>query len=166
MVSNQLVGGDPKTPIFTAAPGDRVRFRMAHPYGTGTSQVFTVHGHVWPRNPYKNESTEIGDNSLSQWLGSRDNHGATDHFELVLDSAGGDREKPGDYLYTVYLPGQAQLGAWGIFRVGKPGLLNEVQQPVNAACKVVPAGTAPAAKEDTSDRDRFIRQPINPGAKP
>ena len=159
MLSNQLVGGDPKTPIFTADPGERVRFRMAHPYGTGTSQVFTVHGHVWPRNPYKNESTEIGDNSLSQWLGSRDNHGATDHFEIVLGSAGGERGKPGDYLYTVYLPGQAQLGAWGIFRVGK----SDAPVPSIVGCKVVP-GTE--QKEDTSDRDRFIRQPINPGAKP
>ena len=159
MLSNQLVGGDPKTPIFTADPGERVRFRMAHPYGTGTSQVFTVHGHVWPRNPYKNESTEIGDNSLSQWLGSRDNHGATDHFEIVLGRAGGERGKPGDYLYTVYLPGQAQLGAWGIFRVGK----SDAPVPSIVGCKVVP-GTE--QKEDTSDRDRFIRQPINPGAKP
>jgi hypothetical protein len=162
MLSNQLVGGDPKTPIFTADPGDRVRFRMAHPYGTGTSQVFTVHGHVWSRNPYKNESTEIGDNSLAQWIGSRDNHGATDHFELVLDSAGGERQKPGDYLYTVYLPGQAQLGAWGVFRVGKS---SEPVPPI-AGCQVVPTTTAAPVKEDTSDRDRFIRQPINPGAKP
>jgi hypothetical protein len=164
MVSNQLVGGDPKTPIFTADPGDRVRFRMAHPYGTGTSQVFTVHGHVWARNPYKsdaagNGSVEIGDNSLSQWLGSRDNHGATDHFEIVLGSAGGERKRSGDYLYTVYLPGQAQLGAWGIFRVGK----TNIGVPAISGCKVVP-GTP--VKEDNSDRDRFIRQPINPDAKP
>ena len=167
MVSNQLVGGDPKTPIFSAEPGDKVRFRMAHPFGTGTSQVFSLHGHVWQRNPYKidalgNGSAEIGDNSLSQWLGSRDNHGATDHFEIVLPSAGGERGRPGDYLYTVYLPGQAQLGAWGIFRVGKS---DEPAQP-NVGCKVVPAGTAPAPKEDDSDRDRFIRQPINKDAKP
>ena len=167
MLSNQLVGGDPKTPIFTADPGNRVRFRMAHPYGTGTSQVFTVHGHVWPKNPYKedaagNGSAEIGDNSLSQWIGSRDNHGATDHFEVVLGSAGGEGQKPGDYLYTVYLPGQAKLGPWGVFRVGKS---TDPVQP-NAGCKVVPKGAAPAAQQDTSDIDRFIRQPINKDAKP
>jgi manganese oxidase len=163
MLSNQLVKGDPKTPIFSAEIGDKVRFRMAHPYGTGTSQVFTVHGHVWPRNPYKNESKDIGENSLSQWLGSRDNHGATDHFEIVLDKAGGESGKPGDYLYTTYLPAQAKLGAWGLFRVGKPNpdwLANGACVPVKAA----PA--APAVKEVDADRDRFIRQPINQDAKP
>src|SRR6185436_1965043 len=32
--------GDPKTPIFTAEPGDKFRFRLTHPFGTGNSQVF------------------------------------------------------------------------------------------------------------------------------
>ncbi|HLQ45645.1 MAG TPA: hypothetical protein VK137_12990, partial [Planctomycetaceae bacterium] len=79
MTSNQLIQTaqkDPQTPILTANVGDAVRFRMTHPFGTGTSQVFTVHGHVWQRNPYTNDSTVIGANSLSQWIGSRDNHGA------------------------------------------------------------------------------------------
>ena len=163
MLSNQLVKDDPKTPIFSAEIGDKVRFRMAHPYGTGTSQVFTLHGHVWPRNPYKNESTQIGENSLSQWLGSRDNHGATDHFEIVLDKAGGESGKPGDYLYTVFLAGQAKLGAWGLFRVGKA---NEDWQP-NAACAPVKAApNAPPAKEENQNFKGFIREPINKEAKP
>lgn len=169
MLSNQLVNpshpeqGDPKTPIFTADIGDRVRFRMAHPYGTGTSQVFTVHGHVWQRNPYSNNSTQIGNNSLSQNLGSRDNHGATDHFEIVLDKAGGESGIPGDYLYSVYLPIQAKLGPWGLFRVGKPNedfLLNGACKPVKAAPGVV------APKDDNPQLDGFIRQPINKNAKP
>ena len=121
MTSNYLQAiGDPETPIFTADPGDQVRFRMAHPMGLGTSQVFTIHGHVWQRNPYANSSREIGNNSLSQWLGSRDNHGSSDHFDLTIDAAGGEARRAGDYLYTVHLPGQAQLGAWGLFRVGTP----------------------------------------------
>ncbi|MCI0590679.1 MAG: hypothetical protein L0Y67_03600, partial [Gammaproteobacteria bacterium] len=168
MLSNQLIKadpkGDPKTPIFSAEIGDKVRFRMAHPFGTGTSQVFTVHGHVWPRNPYKNNSTQIGENTLSQWLGSRDNHGATDHFEVVLDKAGGESGKAGDYLYTVFLPSQASLGAWGLFRVGQP---NQDSQ-ANSACapvKAAPSARAPKKDEDP-DRDRFIRQPINENAKP
>ncbi|HUS09694.1 MAG TPA: hypothetical protein VMZ30_04435, partial [Pyrinomonadaceae bacterium] len=163
MLSNQLVGGDPKTPIFTAEPSDKVRFRMAHPYGTGTSQVFTVHGHVWPRNPYKNDSTQIGENSLSQWLGSRDNHGATDHFEIVLDKAGGESGKPGDYLYSVFVPDQARLGAWGLFRVGKA---NQAPQP-NAACTPVKAApVALPAKDEEGERRGLIRQPVNQGVKP
>ena len=98
MLSNQLVGGDPQTPIFTADIGDQARFRLTHPFGTGTSQVFTVHGHVWQRNPYQNNSTVLGDNNLSQWMGSRDNHGSTDHFDLVIDKAGGEFGQGGDYL--------------------------------------------------------------------
>ena len=81
--------GEPKTPIFKANPGDQVRFRMTHPLGTGNSEVFTIHGHAWQRNPYQNKSTVIAFNNLSQWMGSRDNHGSTDHFDLVIPKAGG-----------------------------------------------------------------------------
>ena len=94
---------------------------MTHPMGTGDSQVFTVHGHNWQRNPYQKNSLIIGNNNLSQWLGSRDNHGSSDHFDLVIDKAGGTFGRQGDYLYTAYLPDQAALGAWGVFRVGNPG---------------------------------------------
>lgn len=172
MLSNQLDGaqvppptaiGNPQTPIFSAAIGDRVRFRMTHPFGTGTSQVFTVHGHVWQRNPYMKDSTVIGNNNLSQWLGSRDNHGSTDHFDLTIDKAGGEGKKGGDYLYSVFLPNQAKLGAWGIFRVGP----SNPQGPFNAACAPVPAPAgyvAPAVKDDGASR--FTRQPINTGSKP
>ncbi|HKB66457.1 MAG TPA: hypothetical protein VKC61_11420 [Pyrinomonadaceae bacterium] len=159
MLSNHLVGGDPKTPIFTAAPGKQVRFRMTHPFGLGTSQVFTIHGHVWQRNPYANSSRNIGNNILSQWLGSRDNHGSSDHFDLVIDKAGGEAGKEGDYLYTVYLPGQAQVGAWGLFRVGKPN--SSIDQ--NAGCKVVPPPVTghPYEIPLQEDREKLIRQPTN-----
>src|SRR5262245_6612265 len=37
MLSNQLIAQqDPQTPIFTADVGDRARFRLMHPFGTGT----------------------------------------------------------------------------------------------------------------------------------
>lgn len=164
MLSNLLIQPtpqDPKTPIFSAEVGDQVRFRMTHPFGTGTSQVFTVHGHVWQRNPYKNDSQAIGDNDLSQWLGSRDNHGSTDHFDLVIDKAGGEGGQAGDYLYTAFLPSQAMLGAWGIFRVGH----NNVPLQPNAVCKpILKPGYVPP--EPKSDLDRFIRQPINTDTNP
>ena len=164
MLSNQLiqqVQKDPQTPIFTAEVGDKVRFRLTHPFGTGTSQVFSLHGHVWQRNPYKNDSTEMGDNNLSQWIGSRDNHGSTDHFDMVMDKAGGEGGKPGDYLYTVFLPFQATQGAWGIFRVGHS---KGMRPNPNATCEPVipvgsPRGFAPLRKKD--DLNRFIRQPSN-----
>jgi hypothetical protein len=166
MLSDDLIQQkDPQTPIFAAEIGDKVRFRLAHPFGTGTSQVFTLHGHVWQRNPYESGSTVIGDNSLSQWLGSRDNHGSTDHFDLVVDKAGGEGGQAGDYLYTVFAPFQAKLGAWGLFRVGHN---NPPSQHNNAACTPIPLPAvpppAPALQKD--DLPRFLRQPINKDNKP
>ncbi|HSD45620.1 MAG TPA: hypothetical protein VLB87_03325, partial [Pyrinomonadaceae bacterium] len=153
--------GDPKTPIFTANPGDRVRFRMTHPLGTGDSQVFTVHGHNWQRNPYQKNSLIIGSNNLSQWLGSRDNHGSSDHFDLVIDRAGGTFAKPGDYLYTAYLPDQASLGAWGVFRVGNPGTPQR-----NAVCEQQQTAPAAAPPKQNPLVPRFRRAPLNPGGRP
>lgn len=154
MLSNQLVSADPQTPIFSAEVGDMVRFRMLHPFGTGTSQVFTISGHSWQRNPYAKDSTVIGSNSLSQWLGSRDNYGSTDHADIVIGKAGGESGQAGDYLYTVFVFNQARQGSWGIFRVGHAGAASQT----NAACKVIPKpGYAPKAPPD--DLDRFLRQP-------
>ena len=167
MLSNQLIQAaqnDPQTPIFTAAVGDKARFRLMHPFGTGTSQVFVLNGHAWQRNPYRNDSKEIGGNSLSQWIGSRDNHGSTDHFDLVVDKAGGEAGRAGDYLYSVFVPVQARQGAWGVFRVGK----NNAVVPPNAACTPI-APLQPNAEPvppKNEDLDRFIRRPVNRNPKP
>jgi len=161
MASNNLIKPtqqDPKTPIFTAAETDNVRFRFAHPFGTGASQVITVHGHVWQRNPYTKDSTVIGSNNLSQWLGSRDNHGSGDHFEIVIDREG-RKAKPGDYLYIGFVPTQAKQGGWGLFRVGTVN--NTGTLPPNAACSQVlppPAQYVYPAKDD--GLDRFNRTPF------
>lgn len=158
-----LLQADPQTPVFTARVGTPFRFRMMHPPGTGTSQVFTLNGHVWQRNPYMNFSTQIGNNNQSQWIGSRDNHGATDHFDLVGGLAGGKNGVAGDYLYTVFLPGQSQLGAWGIFRVldanGKP----VVGKP---SCAPSQASPAPQTAPQLKGADRFLRLPANKQDKP
>jgi hypothetical protein len=164
MTSNQLETaqksppvalGDPKTPIFTAGAGDSARFRLTHPFGTGTSQVFSLHGHVWQRNPYNTLSTKLGSNSLSQWIGSRDNHGSSDHFDLLIDKAGGEGQQAGDYLYTSFVPSQARNGAWGIFRVG-----TGPQGGATGACKAFPKPAyKPAPPKD--DLDRFTRPPLN-----
>jgi hypothetical protein len=150
------VTGDPQTPIFTANAGTPVRFRLLHPQGTGTAQVFALNGHVWQRNPYTNNSTVIGDNPLSQWLGSHDSYGGTDHYELVVAKAGGQNGVPGDYLYTTFVPNQNLYGSWGIFRVLDA---NGKQVAGNPVC------AAPGARQvntPTSDRDSkdFIRQPF------
>ena len=162
MQSNQLLqpSDDPQTPIFRAGVGDKVRFRMTHPFGTGTSQVFTVNGHVWQRNPYVKDSILLGSQALSQWIGSRDNHGSTDHFDILIDKAGGEAGQAGDYLYSVFVPIQAKQGPWGIFRVG-----NNVPAPqTNAACVPVVGPQNVVPKKD--DLDRFIRQPVNKDPKP
>jgi manganese oxidase len=178
-LSNQLVlrdvdtamsTADPKTPIFTANPGQAVIFRLIHPMGTGTSQVFTLHGHPWQRNPYTGNSTGIGDQVLSQWMGSRDNHGATDHADLVVAKAGGENIVSGDYLYTVFLPNQNNLGAWGVFRVGNlntPTIFNSscivptTAQPYTALRPSSAGETQPTVTNniDVKNIDRFIRTP-------
>jgi hypothetical protein len=170
MLSNQLgqanspalpAIGDPKTPIFTADPGNQVRFRMTHPFGTGNSQVFILNGHVWQRNPYTQESRVIGNNSLSQWIGSRDNHGSTDHFDLVIDKAGGEGGQAGDYLYSVFNPLQARAGTWGLFRVGNA----PASTTPNAVCRPkVQPGYYPAPPK--GDVERFTRKPIQDINKP
>ncbi len=42
----------PVTPTFTACAGDSVRFRVLHPGGFNTSEVFELYGHNWSEAPY------------------------------------------------------------------------------------------------------------------
>ncbi|MGB9180569.1 MAG: hypothetical protein WCB68_15150 [Pyrinomonadaceae bacterium] len=166
-LSNGLVNANPQTPIYTAKQGEPVRFRMLHPPGTGIVQVFSLHGHVWQRNPYAAGSTQIGDNKLSQWMGSLDNLGATAHYDLVIDQAGGPAGVAGDYLYSAFVPAKAQFGLWGIFRV-----LDGNGMPVASGQSVcVPATTQPAVVTPTpqpgKDRlDRFRIKPATVDSKP
>jgi manganese oxidase len=150
--------GDPQTPIFTAVAGRPVRFRLMHPQGTGTAQVFVLNGHVWQREPYINSSTLIGNNPLSQWLGSHDSHGGTDHYDIVINKAGGEHQVAGDYLYTSFVPNQNWYGSWGVFRV-----LNTdgTRAPANTTpCPPAPPTTTkPVYREDRNGQD-FIRQPL------
>jgi hypothetical protein len=126
--SNRLVQADPQTPVFTASAGQPARFRLVQPGGSTNGQVFTLHGHVWQEEPYKNNSTEIGDNPLSQWIGSRDSYGAASHYDIVIDQAGGQGAVPGDYLFRTYVGNQILKGIWGVFRVagacGDPNAAN------------------------------------------
>jgi hypothetical protein len=125
--SNSQVGGqDPQTPIFTAAAGRPVRFRMLHPAsgaGNNDGNVITIDGHVWQEEPFVNNSRQLGNNPLSQWQGTRGQHGARHKFEVLLDSAGGTNKVPGDYIYRslvlVIGGGDPSQGFWGIFRVSK-----------------------------------------------
>jgi hypothetical protein len=103
-------------------------------------------------------------------MGSRDNHGATDHADLVVAKAGGENIVSGDYLYTVFLPNQNNLGAWGVFRVGNlntPTIFNSscivptTAQPYTALRPSSAGETQPTVTNniDVKNIDRFIRTP-------
>ena len=129
-VLSSVAHWDPETPIFPAAAGTPVRFRVLHPGGTQRNNVFEIHGHVWQQEPYLSTpdvaSAEIGDNPLSLWEGSRMGHGPSNHFDAVLENgAGGKFGIAGDYLYRDHASFQFDGGIWGIFWVvqeaGEPG---------------------------------------------
>ena len=143
--SNCLVDSDPKTPIFQADPGKPVRFRFLKPDGLGgiPDNIITIHGHEWQEEPYVNNSTALGFNRLSQWFGSRDGFGPGNHFDVLIESAGGRFGIQGDYLYRTFPPGNNDNfsgGIWGIFRVGKPPAANCAEQPTARAYRA-PART-------------------------
>ena len=118
VLTNAQVGGDPETPVFIAQAGTPVRLRVVHPGGNQRNNVFTVHGHIWEREPYVDGSTRIGSNPLSLWQGSRMGVGPTEHFDAVLiHGAGGRFAIPGDYLYRDQASFQFDGGLWGLLRV-------------------------------------------------
>jgi manganese oxidase len=116
-VSTNPAWGNPQTTIFLALKGEKVRFRVAHPMGLGgfPDNVFTLHGHVWQEEPYTNQSSSLGFNPKSEWIGSRDGFGPQHHFDVLIDSAGGTNKIPGDYIYEDY--NNTSNGIWGLMRV-------------------------------------------------
>ena len=115
--SNVLVSGEAQTPIFRAPAGMPVRYRVLAAGGIGDNQqVFELTGHVWQEEPYTKDSTEMGDNPLSQSTGTTPAWGPTSHYN-VLVNAGGRYKVPGDYLYRSWTANQFQVGTWGVFRV-------------------------------------------------
>ena len=115
--------GDPVTPVFTATAGEKVRFRVLKPGGHNRNHVFTLHGHLWARHPFK-----LGTSGMPQYLsetnpdtfyhGEQMGIGPTSHFNVLpLTGAGGKNSVPGDYLYRDMVPVHVYNGIWGIFRV-------------------------------------------------
>jgi manganese oxidase len=117
-LSNAQVNGDPVTPVFTAKAGTPVRFRVLNSNGHARNNVFQVHGHIWQQEPYINNSTQIGNNPVSEWKGAQYGQGASNHMDAVLQNgAGGARGVAGDYLFRTQSSFQFDNGLWGIFRV-------------------------------------------------
>jgi hypothetical protein len=118
MTANQLVGGDPQTPILRAPAGMPVRIHTLSPGGIGDNQQsFELTGHVWQETPYTTDSTVIGDNPKSMWWSLITGLGPTATYPIVLDQAGGKFRVAGDYLYRSWMANQFDSGIWGIFRV-------------------------------------------------
>ncbi len=108
--------GDPETPVFTVQAGAAVRFRVLQPAGHARQHGFTLFGHHWNFEPWKNNSTAQGHNPLTFEVGSYSGIGPTRHLN-ILTTAGGLFHKPGDYLFKTQESIQFTHGLWGIFRV-------------------------------------------------
>ena len=109
---------DPETPVFMSTVGADVRLRVLHPGGHARNHVFQVHGHGWQEEPFTSNSTVMGKNTWSQWIGAEPGIGAGSHLNLLLtNGAGGYYGTPGDYLYRDQSSFQFDGGLWGIFRV-------------------------------------------------
>ena len=119
--SNSAVGCDPYTPLFKAIAGTPIRFRIVHPGGHPRNHGFTLFGHNWQLLPWTKESTVMGDNPISDVVGSASNIGPASHVNIVT-KAGGEFAVPGDYLYRTQDGFMFGGGLWGILRVEcKPG---------------------------------------------
>jgi len=55
--------------------------------------------------------------TLSEWQGFHLGHGPSNHFDILIEKAGGRNAVTGDYLYRSYPAMHFALGPWGIFRV-------------------------------------------------
>jgi hypothetical protein len=49
---NAIPGGEPQTPIFKAAPGQKTRIHMLTTFSTDRDSTLHIAGHVWPRDPF------------------------------------------------------------------------------------------------------------------
>jgi manganese oxidase len=118
VLSNSKVGGDPQTPVFLVGRGTPIRFRVLQSGGHSRNMVFDLHGHVWDREPYIQNSTRIGRNGFSMWEGAQMGIGPGSHFDFVpRNGAGGKFSIIGDYLFRDHAAFDFDGGVWGILRV-------------------------------------------------
>jgi hypothetical protein len=151
--SNQqlIPAQDPVTPIFRAAAGTPVRFRLVMPSTSTNNTVvppvtFDIHGHGWAEEPFTQDSRgrKIGPNERSNYLGAQQ-VAPYEAFNFVIDSAGGRSKVPGDYLYEA-LQRTRLLGLWGIFRVEKD--LVVVNRVVTSGGKLIVEGSHQSSAEN------------------
>ena len=139
---NSLKTPAAQTPILTATAGQQVRFRLLQPGGHARNHVFNLHGHVWEETPYVLNSTEIGVNPLSEYKGTRDGHGPTNHHDVLpKNGAGGKYKIPGDYLFRDQASFLFDGGIWGLLRVAPASSFGSSTST---------SSTAPASSSTTS----------------
>ena len=118
VLTNDQVGGDPVTPVFSATPGQEIRVRMLHPGGHPRNDTYLLHAHIWESEPYISDSQALGSNPLSNWVGSQAGVGPGSHFDfLPKGGAGGRFRISGDYLYRTFQSFHFDGGIWGLLRV-------------------------------------------------
>jgi len=134
--------GDPVTPVLQAKAGQETRIHITNPFGTTRGSTFTLHGHVWQRDPYvcpgeaRNTLTgacsmatvgsrALGVNPQAFAQGGQESWNAPSHFEIFLPgaggwpAAGGDNAVAGDYLFRDHAGFGNASGVWGIMRVAQ-----------------------------------------------
>ena len=79
----------------TVEAGQEVRFRVLNSNASGTAgsatnttNVIAIEGHGWPEEPWQNASTEIGENLLTQFMGTQQVT-PLESYNMVLEHAGG-----------------------------------------------------------------------------
>ncbi|WP_349618497.1 manganese-oxidizing multicopper oxidase MnxG [Azotobacter salinestris] len=129
--SNDLVGGDPVTPVLTASPGQPLRIHVTLPSGGSRSASFGLDGHLFPQEPFLAQYTEngyprknagvasarFGNNPLSRYAGAQESVLPAAHFSFLFPGAGGGNAVPGDYLYRDQATFGNAGGIWGLLRV-------------------------------------------------
>jgi hypothetical protein len=131
--------GDPVTPVLQAKAGQATRIHITNPYGTTRGSTFSLHGHVWQRDPYvcagskdglagRCATTAVGSealgvNPLAFATAGQESWNAPSHFDVFLPgtggwpAAGGDGAVVGDYLFRDHASFGNASGVWGIMRV-------------------------------------------------
>jgi hypothetical protein len=120
-VFSSATNGDPETPVFSAAAGTPVRFRVVQPTGHQRQHAFTLFGHNWFHEPWTQDSTVLWSPGVAEptstTIGTQSGSSARRHWNIILRSAGGAFKQPGDYLFRTQESFNVTGGLWGIFRV-------------------------------------------------
>jgi hypothetical protein len=138
---------DPATPVYDVATSAETRMRLLEPTGVGRGTTFTMHGHIWQRDPYvcpddttdglmgkcpnvpldqlgelvgQQAAPSIGKNPIGMPLGGQESVTPAQHFEIRLENAGGAYGIAGDYLFRDQASFGNTDGIWGLLRVGGP----------------------------------------------